>query len=302
MMFSCDEHQGGWLRYKPFGQYALPEIVSLDETVRLKPPERHGGSPVEPDPERRLYYLHWPGAGTPHADPYGCEVPMHLVDQWIVDYGLVAHAKVPRTVRLLVQDRVLPPVVPIPLAYHVAVNSRRVQYTGSGKVEWVDGLPAMPVAGLTAAGASFVVGQSFALDGEDLAAIRYLKWLAEGHRHHPLFNRFDTSIHEELMGLSVKAAKLFFMLLGDCIFDPDEQFFSRDPRRYGWNRLACYLHFAGRVGTGRIFDQSGMDTWNKQNEKDFPGIWFAMDEWDGKAEREASRLRAVGEPRRRSRR
>ena len=60
MLFSCDEGQGGWLRYAPMREYRLPEIVSIDEVVRVNRDELCSSE---------LYYLKWPGMGVPHDDP-----------------------------------------------------------------------------------------------------------------------------------------------------------------------------------------------------------------------------------------
>jgi hypothetical protein len=288
MLFSCDEHQGGWLRYAPFSRYQLPEIVTFDEVVHLN---------SGPEPETAgLYYLQWPGAGTPRADPLGCDIPIGIARKWFKMARGVAPrwSNCPVKLRELLADGVVPDPAPIYVAYHLAVNSMYVGYgTGARGPVWKgDWVVPRAVAGLPTDAVAYVLDKTFALDGHHIAAVKYLKWLAESHRNHPLLMPFDTVVREELMGIATEAARLYFMLLGDCIWDKDNKFFTRDPHRFAWKRLAAFLHFAGRVGGGRIEDQSGVDYWRRQPKYAFPGVLEAFEQWDEKqtAWRAASRL------------
>ncbi len=118
------------------------------------------------------------------------------------------------------------------------------------------------MAGLPFDVAHFVVAQRFAIDQDHYAAIEYLKWHAESHRHHPLLQEFDTAVREDLMSLSRESALLFFQLLRECILPPKDA--TRDlGTPYGrkmaeWAELAAYLHFVDRTGDGMIEMESGI--------------------------------------------
>ena len=281
MLFHSD---GMWLRYKPFRRYQLPEVVSLDETVRVSKDGETG----------HIFYLRWPGMGVPHYDdPLCCEIPQDILRSWC--------ESIPsdRSLRSLLSGGSVPSSPPISVAYHVAVNTHRIRWSKDGVTRWdnddiplaSDGLPPFSVAGLPPDALRYVLGQRFALDASYLGAVKYLKWLAEGHRNHPLFRLFDTMIEEELMDVSTRCAQLFFFLLGDCIWDfkSKEPFFSRDLDRFAWAPMASYLHFAGRVGVGRIEDQSGIDKWRDRQTMPFK-VFESIDSWDSEGSRDASRV------------
>ena len=85
-----------------------------------------------------------------------------------------------------------------------------------------------PVCGLPAEDVQYVLESGvFALDGKYIAALNYLKWLAEGHFPHPLFKDFDTATREVLYNVSHEAARCYFGLLGDCIYDPETKWSNR---------------------------------------------------------------------------
>lgn len=284
MLFSCDEGQGGWLRYAPMREYRLPEIVSIDEVVRVNRDEPRSSE---------LYYLKWPGMGVPHDDPLSCTIPAAVSNGWLS--AAAKPEQKDRSLRALLAAGAVPCAAPIEVAYHVAVNACRIRYTEDGKAAWLhDDIP-LAVAGMPPEATRYVLDKVFALDGEHVAAARYLKWMAETHRDHPLLRGFDTMIREELMDVSTRCAQLFFMLLGDCMWDRDQDYFSRDENRFSWGAMAGYLHFAGRVGNGRIPDQSGIDQWRRYPKRAFPGVLEALDAWDWDGCREASRTPGASE-------
>ena len=242
----------GWLRYKPFSSYTLPTIEIV---------ESPDGKPVKGDFVRRgkvnfsrpLYRLRWPGqirrVGHDEERPE-FKLPARIVEQWptFVE-GTVQKAGYP--IETVLEKDWLPEEIPEVLAYHLAVNHDHY---------W-DDLPVQyPVAGLPADAAQEVVGAFFAIDEQYHAALKYLKWLAEGHRPHPLLTGFDTNIRERLLGIAEEAAYLYFYMLQDCLYDVEAKWYNRSPARHLWSYLATYLHWVGRSGTGTYMTLSKLNT------------------------------------------
>lgn len=85
------------------------------------------------------------------------------------------------------------------------------------------------------------------------------------------------------MGVSHEAARSYFFLIGDYIYEPQTKGFSRDPIRDCWDSLAAYLHFAGRTGDAMIGHCSGLSVGKLQRTPkrfQFPGVLRTLQSWD----------------------
>jgi hypothetical protein len=161
-------------------------------------------------------------------------------------------------------------MLPESVAYHLAIN------------EHAYGKAAHPVCGLPARRVRQVLGAEFAVPDRHMATLSYLKWHAEGHRTHPLFQSFDTNVREELAKLGIESARLYLYLLQDCIYDHEAKWWSRWEDRHWWGRMATYLHWVGRTGTGlyerRAFPWRDAPLRDRM-EKELPDVVDALDTW-----------------------
>jgi len=240
---------GGWLHYKPFDTYRLPEIVvDPGETasfIRKEGKNRSSGF------EKKLYKLQWPGKNESEFE----NIPTEFLEHWpYMNWPKCRNSSAYSLDYLLVTDSL--PVerdMPENIAYHLAVNHDRLAVTHKRlfpgqKVKYA-------VAGLPAKDVQKVLDAQFALDGHAIAALKYLKWVAETHRPHPLLQGFDTMIREELSGLGEKATELYFYLLCDYLYDSGAKWYARIPN---FHRLLRYFHYVGRTGRDRYRYVSGL--------------------------------------------
>jgi len=123
------------------------------------------------------------------------------------------------------------------LAYFLAVNH---DVLGLWEVPY-------PVCGLPAKRVQQVLDARLAPDDTGRAGIEYLKWLAESHRDHPFLRHFDTCVRDKLGGVGVESARLFFYLISDYLYNPEDQWWDRDGKSL-WQQMAVYLHWVGRTG------------------------------------------------------
>jgi len=221
-MFWMNEQ--GWLSYAPFERYQLPTL-DREGTAEL----RRQGSVGEAR-ELPLYRLWWPGS-THRRE--AILPPDELFRSWAARGLVTPHGGVPFR-------GYIPKEAPEAVAYHYMVN----------------GLAERPVAGLPASAVRLVLDARFAIPKDRIPTLQYLAWLAEGHRHHPLLQGFDTVVRERLMTLGNHAAGLFFFVIGDHIYDPEKRWWRREPR--WWPQLAHYLHLVGRTGCGTYEELSGL--------------------------------------------
>ena len=165
---------------------------------------------------RSSYRLQWPGdkVGVPPNAPGSW-------DDWETDWEGTA--------------------LPESLAYHMAVNA-----VGG------DGFKVPPVAGLSGVRVSQVLNACFSFPGEVRSTLEYLKWLAEGHWEHPLFQGFDNLTEGGgtqgvmLAGIQREAVRAYFRVL--ATFRHEDGFQDNlEPSHETWARLATYLHWVGRV-------------------------------------------------------
>ncbi len=187
---------------------------------------------------------------------------------------------------LHVNDDKLPERLPVAMAYHLAVNralyhpegatkrkvsieeleailsnenTPSVEMTSDGALRRLTTWAKHPVGALSPFRVDEVLNARFTPDAEYLAALRYLKWVAEGHWKHPLLTGFDTSVRETLMGLSHEAAWLYFYTLSDCMYDTEKHYWLHGEIKFLWCRLATYLHYIGRVGRANPISLSKID-------------------------------------------
>lgn len=242
-MFSI---RSGWLHYEPFNTYLLPEIVR-DGSAHLRRNDEEEGRIVP------RYRLKWPGE---IHRPWDVPFPEELVNSWGGDLASELDPDHPDRSRLYfymlmgegydLSGYRLPEEPPVSVAYHLAVNGA---WTPKKKDQVGKVCVPYPVAGLPSSTLLNILFEGFVIDPEYMAALLYLKAQAESHHRHPIFQPFDTAIREQLMGFGVEAARLYFMLLGDCLYSPMDQWYRRRGKQ-AWAKLACYLHWVGRTGTG----------------------------------------------------
>lgn len=242
-----------WLQYEPFQHYRLPEIV-------FKPHYHEHGAEnpgmanfVNKDTgklafRRSMYRLRWPGERDRGHDD---RIPTRIIQHWpnalsrqfqdIIERADKG-AFEPVTLVHLLEQQMLPPDDQIPeaIAYHLAVNH---------KLYFPDVGVQFPVAGLPARRVQQVLDATFALDDKTLAALRYLKWMAEGHHEHPLLQDFGTAVQGTLGILGQTAAELFFYLIFDCQYDTKTQWWARNDGGLAY-QIPLYLHWVGRTGMG----------------------------------------------------
>lgn len=254
-MFSV---QSEWLHYSPFLNYKLPDI-------EFKP--RYGDGEGE-NPgiakfvskktgevvfTRTMYRLRWPGERDRDHDD---SIPSTIVQHWPSELAKQCKDRIQREdkgafeaipIRHILEQEMLPPADAIPeaIAYHVAVNHKLYFKDKGIRKAGVQ----FPVAGLPTRRVQQILDTTFALNDEAISTLKYLKWLAEGHHHHPLFGGFDTCIRESLMGVSHEAARLFFYLIYDYQYDEENGWWARDDRKLDY-QIPLYLHWVGRTGMG----------------------------------------------------
>lgn len=291
-MFSVQS--SGWLSYTPFHHYRLPEIV-----YKPRPGEDDDGNPsrVEFIPKdngevaftQTRYRLRWPGEQTEIRDD---GIPVSIVQHWPSDSAKelmqdIEKAKTENTGKGLYEDiplssilkkNMLPPPDEIPedIAYHLAVNHRL--YFGNKGVRY-------PLAGLPARRVQQILNLTFALDEKHVSALRYLKWVSETHHRHPLLQGFDTNVRETLMGLSHKAAALFFYLICDCQYDEESHWWARHENRIPY-QMPLYMHWIGRTGQGLYTGLAGIppevSKFRPESSWDicFPDVIDQLNRWD----------------------
>lgn len=246
--------RAGWLHYHPFDRFTLP---TLQHCYNTNAAGHEAGPPKQVEfihPEdahpmytRPLFRLEWPGTmyikegSTDWGDGIPCQILKHwpnVLEILEVDGSASSHY----SLRTLIQARVLPKELPIPVAYHYAVNSKLYDSLAAMKMDMVPPVGAIPGPYLDP-----VTQNRFALDGRAQAALTYLKWVAETHFNHPLLTGFDTVINDDLQGIARAATRLFFELLGDYQYDMQTQWWSRSDDRKHWAQLASYLFWCGRA-------------------------------------------------------
>ena len=124
------------------------------------------------------------------------------------------------------------------------------------------------MCGLPPACVDVVLDAEFALPPHAVAALQYLKWLAEGHWEHPLFQDFNTVLREALCGITAEAVRLYFQILDDHRYDGAHHWWTRH-QKGNWWRYASYLHWVGRTGCALYAPFAKLDP------QSFPDIEYA---------------------------
>jgi len=240
----------GWLCYDPFKNYHLPDLILCEVDTPGGKHDYKDAPFIRPRTNevvftRKLYELRWPGtygSRTPETT-----IPIRILRHWPWEGQsslFVASLATKGPVTLNSIYAALPRELPDSVAYHLSVN--HIHYQDPGEHE--DPGIRFPVGGLHEMFVQRILDARFAVDDKHFAALSYLKWVAETHYRHPLLHDFDTSIREMLMGLSHKAAKLYFQLLQDCLYDETTHWWSRRDFKPDWWRFALYFHWLGRTG------------------------------------------------------
>jgi len=286
-MFSVN---AGWLTYEPFSHYQLPKIVHAGEgyepveavffksrsgplsTARMRSQQKKDfGMP--------MYRLEWPGRMSALWHPEEDTISHEILQNWGITggSGLDLHSRFlpnkPCSLKWMVGNGMQLPSKGLPpaVAYHVAVNLDRYLPNPTGYY---------PIGALPGKRVDQVLNARFALDGKTLATLQYLKWHAEGHYWHPLFRGFDTMMREMLMGISHKSAQLYFKLLGDCLYDESKKWWERKPYKHHWWRMAGYVHWLSRTGSGLVHTRDFSDLeggWDDHPEME--DVRLAFKEW-----------------------
>ena len=271
--------QAGWLHYRPFSKYQLPTPY-YDE-----PEGDRDGNVIEvPFVDRRtnkelfkkkLWHLHWPGQVS-DSKARNAQIPAEVVERWPDFKPNPDEGQSHYTVAEVLEKGWLPEdALPEDIAYHIAVNYKEL---GFSEVPY-------PVCGLPAKRVQQLLDARFTLDHKAHAALTYLKWVAEGHRTHPLLQGFDTNVRETLMGLNHEAVRLYFYLLSDYLYDFEAQWWARDGKRL-WRPMAIYFHWVGRTGQGLYDDFAGFsDTDWMTNQaqaglEEAPDLREQLEAWD----------------------
>lgn len=74
-----------------------------------------------------------------------------------------------------------------------------------------------------------------------------------------LYEGFDTSVREHLLRPAKEFISCAFYLLGDCWYDVDNKWYSRDPLRSWLYRVMVYRFWAGQTGRGCQWWNAGFD-------------------------------------------
>jgi hypothetical protein len=254
-MHLFDVTAGGWLRFRPFRRYELPVC---------RPTEPNEGPEKAPFFDkraekvifhRRLWRLEWPGE-TDRA--LQVQVPASIVMRWPAWEEDPSQGQSHYSIGDILDNNWLPPDGEIPetIAYFLAVNYR---YLGFEEVRY-------GVCGLPAARVQQVVDARFAVHPSMHSTMQYLKWMAEGHRHHPLFTQFGSNFTDALAEVNHTFVSLYFHLLGDHLYDPESRWWARHDKKL-WTAIATYLHWVGRTGTGLYDTLSRLsgDDWLRHN-------------------------------------
>jgi len=262
----------GWLEYRPFRTYELPTHCHVEddngEVVKARFVDKRDPDSVRFT--RKLYRLCWPGEQFSRGIR-DAAVPASVVEKWPKFKSDPKCSQSHHTIQEILDGDWLDDEPPYLVAYHIAINY---------KLYGLDKVP-FPVAGLPASYVQKVVDARFAFDEDAVPALTYLKFLAEGHRGHPLLINFDTMIRDGLMSVGQDAAYRFFWLAGDYLYDAERQWWAEhNESRRLWHRVACYLHWVGRTGTGlyvhhsRLAERSGPKLDEAPELRDRLASWF----------------------------
>lgn len=274
----------GWLTYEPFARFQLPRLV---HTYGINDEGHESGKPLKATLARPgkdggrsfklpLFRLEWPGELQVKADAEhwhdevearfiqhwaGCE----HVSRWVRDDQKHPGRHTSYSLKdfFLDSEPGLPTELPPDVAYHLAVNAKLY-----GKAWWPNEnrstIPPVDVGGLPKARAHEVVAAQFAVSHSYQTALTYLKFLAEGHHQHPFFTDFDTNIREELLTVRNNAVRLYFYMLGDCLYDTESMWWDRRDHRRHWWRLAAYFFWLGRTGVALVTNAQHGDWTNEE--------------------------------------
>ena len=100
----------------------------------------------------------------------------------------------------------------------------------------------------------------FAIDGHYERAIEDLFLNGRRYWGHHLYGGFDTSVREYLLRPAKEFIDCAFYLLGDCWYDVESRWFSRDyPLRFNLHRLMIYRFWAGQTGRACQWWNAGFD-------------------------------------------
>jgi len=259
--------QNGWLRFRPFKWYQLPELKELEPNANA-PFHRHGAG-EEPSFVRKQWVLRWPGTLTRRRL---ITIPCEVISRWPSCQGMGYLEGGFPIEELIRGDRIPKKHTPESIAYFLAVNHKMYHKNG---VQY-------DVAGMPAKAVQKVVDAVFAFDQVALDTLKYLKWLAEVHRSFPLFQGFDTNVREQLTGVARKAAQLFFYLAFDYVYDPEAKWYVRNLK--GYDRCAAYLHWVGRTGQGIYRSHAELDPrYDATLDNRWPEMQYifrSLDNWD----------------------
>ena len=176
----------------------------------------------------------------------------------------------------------LPKILPDSLAYHLAVNADHYFKTG---IDISDRYP-HPVGGLNSERLGQILTARFALDDQAIAALNYLRWMAEGHYRHPLLTGFDTMVRERLMDLSTTCTQMYFWMLQDYLYDSDNHYWVKAEWKQHWHQLTGYMFWLGRTGAAIVTDHAGIEPLWASNLESFkkhcPDVMQGITEWDKK--------------------
>jgi hypothetical protein len=258
----------GWLHYLPFRDFALPRLVFVHDDG--DPDARQSKVPLcnskgQLIGERNLYRLQW--AGEISSPEFDDTIPAEIIGKLKGFEHCKQYVGTAYPLRDILDGRCcsapLPTTLPALLAYHLAVNAD-IYFPDTDEVmtteRWLARRYPHPVGAMNEECLHTTLNARFAPDAEAVAALSYLKWLAEGHRRHPLLTGFDTIVREKLMGLSEKACQLYFWLLGDYIYDGQTKYWCKGDWKYQWWRLAGYLFWTGRTGSSLVCNHAGIGT------------------------------------------
>jgi len=270
----------GWLKYHPFSKYRLPTPYHCEDTGHARDGEtlevpfvdnRTGKERFK----KKLWFLRWPGQVSEER-ARKAQVPAAVVERWPDFKGKDGEGNSHHTVASILENDWLPKEnIPELLAYHIAVNYKEL---GFSKVPY-------PICGLPAARVQELLDARFTLDRSAPAALTYLKFVAEGHRGHPLLEGFDTNIRETLYGINHEAVRLYFYLLSDYLYDFEAKWWARDGKHL-WRPMAIYLHWVGRTGAGLYDSFSGfrgsdwMTRMAQEGLEEAPDLQEQLEKWD----------------------
>ena len=122
-------------------------------------------------------------------------------------------------------------------------------------------VPAMP------SGFEWVNDVVYVLSDSYLNEIRRMAQLAlsEWNVHRP----FDTAIREGCLSPAIELIKCCFLLLGDCVYDPNTRYFSREPRSRLLRYILGYRFWFHQTGSGLIWNHSGLQGFDAGSNLEF---------------------------------